>query len=84
MYPFRTAISADSFKRSSTEEYTARVVSQEILMGTLSRKDLKDKVSGKLQIKSGKAADAAEKAELVHLRRQINALPNDLKVCQPI
>jgi hypothetical protein len=53
-------------------------------MGTLSRKDLKDKVSGKLQIKSGKAADAAEKAELVHLRRQINALPNDLKVRRSI
>lgn len=57
---------------------TSKTIGREMLNAALSRNTLKDTTSSKLNVKGLKQAEAAHRAELAVLRKEIKALPEGL------
>jgi hypothetical protein len=77
MYPFSTRTGGDN--RSSSNDYLYKIVGRELGVASSIRVNMKDTTSSKLNIKTDKAADMLQHAEVKLLRQQINALPEELR-----
>lgn len=68
-----------SAEDARTDNYISKTIGKELITALLSRANLKDTTSAKLQVKGQKQADSVQKREVGILRKQIDAFPEGLK-----
>lgn len=68
-----------SAEDARTDNYISKTIGKELITALLSRSNLKDTTSAKLQVKGQKQADSVQKREVSILRKQIDAFPEGLK-----
>lgn len=68
-----------SVEDSRTDKYISKTIGKELLTALLSRSNLKDTTSAKLQVKGPKQADTVQKREVGFLRQQLEAFPEGLR-----
>lgn len=84
MYLYSATVGSSLVKNRNAEDartdnYISKTIGKELLTALLSRANLKDTTSAKLQVKGPKQADSVQKREVGILRKQIDAFPEGLK-----